>query len=75
MFREALAHLLDPLHCELEAVSTPLGMGQGLFDVEEELWIVKLFAQLFDERMDFRVDQKQLPTETGRQEEFFVQYA
>jgi len=50
---QLLAHDLHPLRHELQAVSTPLGTRDCLFDGEEGLGVVQFLAQLFHEGMDF----------------------
>src|SRR5262249_20643742 len=69
------AHGFNALHHELKAVSAPFRVSDGLFDVEEEIRIVEFLAQLFDEGVDFRIDEEQLSAKTGSEEQFFVQYS
>jgi hypothetical protein len=60
-----LAHGGHALDHELEAVPAPLGTRDCLFNLKEGIGIIELLAQIFDEWVDFGVDQEHLAAETG----------
>src|ERR1035438_6191945 len=70
-----LAHHLDALEHELQAILAPLRVGDDFLDVVKHLGIADLLAQLFQEGMDLRENDKHLSAERGLQEQVFVQYA
>src|SRR6266496_1336807 len=68
-----IAHGLDSLHHELEAVSSPLGARDRLLKVQEGLGIVEFLAEFFDEGMNLRVAEEKFAAEAGLQKQLFVQ--
>ena len=50
-------------------------MGDSFLNLEKDIGIVQFFAQIFHERMDLGVDQKQFAAEAGLQEKSLVQDA
>ena len=70
-----LAERGDALNHELEAVSAPFGARDCLFNLQEGIGIIKFLTELFDEGVNFGVDQEHLAAEAGLKEQFFIQHA
>jgi hypothetical protein len=68
LFGQLLAHHLDPLDHELEAIPAPFGARYRLLNIEKGFGVVQFLAQLFEEGMDLGVDQKQLAAKAWLQE-------